>query len=45
MSLFNILSAALVALIFAAGLVLFTGLRAVSADPVPAPPVAEKPAP
>jgi hypothetical protein len=35
MSLFNILSAALLALIFAAGLVLFSGLQAAGADLLP----------
>jgi hypothetical protein len=36
MSLFNILSAALIALTFAAGLVLFSGLQAAGADLLPA---------
>jgi hypothetical protein len=41
MSLFNILSAALVVLVLAAGIVLFSGLRALNAaTPLPAPTLA-----
>ena len=44
MSIFNILSAALVILVLAAGLVLFTGLRAASAAPFVVPPALTAPA-